>query len=115
MTGTVPLGVTVIQMEAVVHGWSAERDLIDKNVVNDKNERIGKIEDLIITPSADGKMPHASYAVIGVGGFLGIGRHDVVIPTEQLQIKENRILLPGATRDALKALPQFEYRKRGER
>jgi sporulation protein YlmC with PRC-barrel domain len=111
IAGRAPLGVTVIEMEAIVVGWSAKKDLLGKTVVNDKNERIGKVEDLIVSPGKDSKLPYASFAIIGVGGFLGIGRNDVAIPMEQLRIQDKRIVLPGATKDALKALPKFEYRK----
>jgi hypothetical protein len=52
-----------------------------------------------------------SYAIIGVGGFLGIDRHDVAIPAGQLKIQGGKLILPGATKDTLKALPKFEYAK----
>lgn len=112
IAGRAPLGVTVIEMETVVLGWSAKHALIDKAVINDKKERIGKVEDLIITPSKDSKLPHASFAIVGVGGFLGIGTKDVVIPLEQIKMQDGKLVLAGATKDALKALPEFKYQKR---
>jgi len=112
VAGRAPVGVTVVEMEAVVIGWSTRRDLFDKAVVNDKNEKIGKIDDLIISPSRDGSTPAASFVIIGVGGFLGIGKRDVAIPAEQLKLQNKQLLLPGATKDALKALPPFVYQKR---
>ena len=112
VAGRAPLGVTVIEMEAVVVGWSAKRDLLGKTVVNDKNEKIGKVDDLIISPNKDGNTPAASFAIIGVGGFLGIGKRDVAIPMEQLKLQNKQLTLPGATKDALKALPPFLYQSR---
>lgn len=112
VAGTAPLGVSVAEMEQVVLGWSAKHDLMGKTVINDKKEKIGKIEDLIIAPSGGQKLPYASIAIIGVGGFLGMGRHDVAIPTEQIKIEGANLVLPGATKDALKAIPQFQYRKK---
>lgn len=109
VAGAMPLGVTVTEMEAVVVGWSAKRNLLGKTVTNDKKERIGKIEDIIIAPSAGTKMPHASVVIIGVGGFLGMGRHDVAIPTDQIKVEGTNLVLPGATKDALKAVPEFKY------
>lgn len=108
VAGRAPLGVTVIEMEAIVVGWSAKRDLIGKTVVNDKSDKIGKIDDLIISPSKDGT-PAATFAIIGVGGFLGIGKRDVAIPTTQLKLHQKQLTLPGATKEALKALPPFVY------
>lgn len=112
VAGKTPLGVTVIEMEAVVVGWSTKRDLFGKTVVNDKNEKIGKVDDLIISPAKGGKTPAASFAIIGVGGFLGLGKRDVAIPTEQLTLQNKQLTLPGATKDALNAMPPFVYHKR---
>jgi sporulation protein YlmC with PRC-barrel domain len=47
-------------------------------VKNEQGERIGKIEDVIVSP--DGKV---TMAVLEVGGFLGIGDRRVAIPVEQ--------------------------------
>jgi sporulation protein YlmC with PRC-barrel domain len=112
VAGVAPLGVTVVEMETVVLGWSTKHDLIDKTVVNDKNEKIGKIDDLIISPHKDGNAPVATFAIIGVGGFLGIAKRDVAIPMEQLRLQNKQLTLPGATKDALKALPPFVYHKK---
>jgi sporulation protein YlmC with PRC-barrel domain len=112
VAGATPLGVTVTEMESVVVGWSAKRDLMGKTVMNDKKEKIGKIDDLILSPSSGTKMPHASVAIIGVGGFLGMGRHDVAIPTDQLKVEGGNLVLPGATKDALKAVPEFQYARK---
>jgi hypothetical protein len=43
---------------------------------------------------------------------LGFGKRDIAIPAEQLKIQNKQLVLPGATKDALKALPPFEYQKR---
>lgn len=111
VAGRAPLGVTVIEMEAIVVGWSAKRDLLGKTVVNDKNDKIGKIDDLIISPSK-GDAPAATFAIVGVGGFLGIGKHDVAIPMAQFKINNKQLTLAGATKDALKALPPFVYQRK---
>lgn len=117
-TGSVPvagrtnLGVAVIEMDAVISGWSVKNNLLRRAVVNEKNEKIGTVDDVIITPTADAKLSAASFAIVGVGGFLGIKRHDVVIPMEQLRLQDGQLVLPGATKEALKALRPFEYRRK---
>jgi sporulation protein YlmC with PRC-barrel domain len=50
------------------------------NVYNNNNEKIGDISELIIDQS--GKI---QAAVIGVGGFLGMGEHDVAVPFNELK------------------------------
>jgi hypothetical protein len=112
VAGKAPLGVAVVEMDAVVHGWSAKKDLLDKAVMNDQKEKIGKIEDLIVSRSTDAKLPIASFAIIGIGGFLGIGTNDVAIPMEQIKLQDKQLVLPGATKAALKALPRFEYARK---
>jgi sporulation protein YlmC with PRC-barrel domain len=112
VAGRATVGVAVVEMDAVIAGWSAKKDILKKAVVNDKNEKIGSISDVIISPSSDGTRPAASFAIIGVGGFLGIGNRDVAIPMEQIKLQDNHLVLPGATKDSLKNLPPFEYRKK---
>jgi sporulation protein YlmC with PRC-barrel domain len=103
VAGVVPLGATVIETEAVATGWRASK-LMHAEVYNDANQKIGKIDDFIVSP--DGKL---SMAVLDVGGFLGIGTHRVAIPVEQLGKVAPKVVLKGATKEALKALPEFRY------
>jgi hypothetical protein len=107
VAGRTVLGVTVVEMEAIILGWSARKDLLGKTVINDTKEKIGEIEDIIITPDSA-----ASFAIIGVGGFLGIGERRVAIPFQQIKLRNGALVLPGATKDALKALPEFKYAPR---
>lgn len=101
-----PVAIGVVELSIVAPAWSAKKDILGKHVYNDENQRIGKIEDILITPDNA-----VSFAIIGTGGFLGIGRHDVVIPIGQIQNQDGKFTLPGATKAALKALPAFKYSK----
>ena len=104
VAGVQPLELTVEAKALVLQGWRASK-LIGATVYNDKDERIGKIEDMIVSP--DGKV---SVAVIDVGGFLGIGQHRVAIPVDGFtDIKAKKLVLPKATKESLKALPEFSY------
>jgi sporulation protein YlmC with PRC-barrel domain len=105
-TATGVIGVSVEEQVMVARGWSMKKQILGKNVFNDKNEKLGKIEDVIVTPDKS-----LSYAIVGVGGFLGAGRHDVAIPINQLKADNDRFVIHGATKDTLKILPKFEYSK----
>ncbi len=105
--GETKLGVTVIELNDVIKGWSARRQILGHNVYNDKNEKIGEVEDIIITPER-----FASYAIVSTGGFLGIGSHDVAIPAAQLKVSNDRLVLAGATKEKLRAMPRFEYTRK---
>ena len=106
VAGVSPFGVTVTTMNTVVLGWSAKKAVLGKTVLNDLHQKIGTIDDVIITPENS-----VSFAIISTGGFLGLGKHDVAIPMNQIRAVNNEFILPGATKDALKVLPAFEYQK----
>jgi len=107
VAGSTSLGVTAEELRAVAVGWSAKKQVLGKTVYNENKEKVGAIDDLIIAPDRA-----VSFAIIGAGGFVGLGRHDVAIPVNQLkQADDGKILLPGATKQAIKAMPRFEYAK----
>ena len=104
VAGMQPLSLSVEATALVLQGWRASK-LIGASVYNDEDKRIGKIEDMIVSP--DGKV---SVAVIDVGGFVGIGTHRVAIPVDEFaDIKAKKLVLPKATKESLKALPKFSY------
>ena len=97
--------ITAVDVKEVATGLRASK-IIGSDVVNANKDSIGKIDDLII--SSD----HKLIAVISVGGFLGIGTKLVAVRYDDLQPTSNNagFILPGATKDGLKALPEFSYR-----
>jgi sporulation protein YlmC with PRC-barrel domain len=96
--------VVVVDVVAVAQGMRTD-DIKGKPVVNEKNEKIGTLDDLII-----GK-DRVLFAILQVGGFLGLGSHFVAVPYQSLKISQGpKIVLPGASKDALKNLPEFKYR-----
>jgi PRC-barrel domain len=105
VAGSTLIGVATAEMREVAVGWSAKHQILGKSVFfKDKNERIGAIDDIIVAPDKA-----VSYAIIGVGGFLGVARHDVAIPVSQLKLQDGKLVLPGATKEALKEAHEFEY------
>src|SRR5262245_16058574 len=95
--------LTKVDVVKVATGYRASK-VIGASVVNEGNDTVGKVDDIII--GQDGKSP---FVVLSVGGFLGMGNKLIVLPYEQLKAVEGKMLLPGATKDALKALPEFKY------
>ena len=84
-----------------ITGWSAKDDLMGKNVVNENDEKIGDIEDVVI--SSDGR---TMYLLVGAGGFLGLGSKNVAVPFDRFERRDDKILLSGYTKEQLKALPE---------
>ena len=97
------VNLTKVDVIKVATGYRASK-VIGASVVNEANDTVGKVDDVII--GQDGKSP---FVVLSVGGFLGMGTKLIVLPYEQLKATENKIVLPGATKDALKDLPEFKY------
>jgi sporulation protein YlmC with PRC-barrel domain len=104
VAGSTLIGVSVTEMRDVSTGWSTKRQILGQPVFNDKDERVGSIEDIIIAPDKA-----VSYTIINAGGFTGLTKHDVAIPVSQLKLVDNKLVLAGATKEALRASPPFEY------
>ena len=126
--------------------WRASK-LMGLDVYNDNNEKLGDVNEIILDKS--GKV---TAVVIGVGGFLGMGEHDVAVSMDKLKFVEEPVrtattttttttketkesttgtatapanstttrttntndwvpdhAVMSATKDQLKAMPQFKY------
>ena len=121
--------------------WRSSK-LIGVKIYNEQNERLGDVNEIIMDPA--GKV--MGY-VIGVGGFLGMGEHDIFVEPNKIKFVNepvrttaapanappaktdpamttrpasntaraaNEVWYPdhgvlSATKDQLKAMPQFKY------
>jgi sporulation protein YlmC with PRC-barrel domain len=99
--------LVVVDVAAVARGYRASK-LTGSNVMNDRDEKIGTLDDLIVGQ----EQPRMLFAILQVGGFLGMGGRLVAVPFESLKIdaRDGKITLPGASREQLKRLPEFVYR-----
>jgi sporulation protein YlmC with PRC-barrel domain len=102
--GTTTVDTHVTESTKLAMGWSVKKTLMGKTIYNDTGQKVGKVDDLIISP--DKKV---SYVIVGAGGFIGIGRHDVAIPVNQIQDQSGKLVMAGATKESIKALPEFTY------
>ena len=101
--------------------WRASK-LVGVNIYNEQNEKIGDVSDVILDSS--GKV---AGVVVGVGGFLGMGEHDVLMPMDKIKFSNesgktttgstssgSRQWYPDrgtvtATKEQLKAMQEFKY------
>ena len=122
--------------------WRASK-LIGVKIYNEQNERLGDINEIIF--DQNGK---AQGYVVGVGGFLGMGEHDIFVEPEKIKFVNEPVRttstapatgnppagaptttrnvsntgataradiwypdhgILSATKDQLKAMPQFKY------
>lgn len=93
--------------------------LIGLDVYNDKDENIGDINDVIL--GKDGKI---QLIVVGVGGWLGMGQHDVALAWDKVRFSDTPRkgdsadaergekpdhAMVNMTKEELKAMPAFKY------
>lgn len=86
-----------------IPGTSVKNTLIGKSVHNENDEKVGDVTDVILDSNGQ-----ATHVVVGAGGFLGMGQHDVAIPFDEIQRGEDQLTLSGYTKDQLKELPKVE-------
>jgi sporulation protein YlmC with PRC-barrel domain len=106
VAGSTTIGVPATEITTLTKGWSAQKQILGRPVHNDQDEKVGQVDDIIVAPDKS-----ISYAILGVGGFLGLGEHYVAIPFNQFKAGDGKFVLRGATKDVVKALPPFEYAK----
>ena len=89
------------------NGATGVSTYVDRNVYNNAGEKIGVINDLVIGPDAS-----IAAAVIGVGGFLGIGEKEIAVPFSGLKVMQRDNdwhVVIDATMETLRDAPAFEY------
>jgi len=86
-TATAPAPASVSQSAA----WRSSK-LIGLNVYNDQNEKLGDISEILFDKS--GKVEGI---VIGVGGFLGMGQHDIKVDMAKLKFVDEPVRTSATT------------------
>jgi hypothetical protein len=72
-------------------------------VFNAEGQEVGAIEDLVLDQN------QIAYAVVSVGGLLGLGEKRVAVPLDDLQLGEGETyLMSSATQDQLEQMPEYD-------
>jgi len=106
-SGAAALGLVIALAVSGAHAQSYQSrasQIIGKTVTNRMDQKIGTVDDLLIT--RDGRV---GQAVLSVGGFLGIGDKLVAVPYKEIG-KKGDALIYDRSADQLKAQPEFKYR-----
>lgn len=112
--------------------WRASK-LIGLDIYNEQNEKLGDVSEVLIDTNG-----RVTGLVIGVGGFLGLGQRDIMVTMDKLKFVNepmrttattgqnnptpapaprnadakwypDHAIMAGATKDALKNMPEFKY------
>jgi hypothetical protein len=94
--------VDVVQLAT---GYRASK-IIGSDVENSEKNKIGTVDDIIVSPANQ-----EPYAILSVGGFLGVGNRLVAVPFKDLHVADKRLRMEAASKDSLRALPEFQYAK----
>ncbi|HTR06073.1 MAG TPA: PRC-barrel domain-containing protein [Paraburkholderia sp.] len=99
-----PQSIAVQRMATVQSGTGYRASkLVGSDVYDNSGSKIGAIDDIVLeSPNA------GAFAILSVGGFLGMGEHLVAVPFDDLQISSRQIVL-RADKAQLKAMPEFKY------
>ena len=90
-TDKTPTAATATTVSTTASGQWRTSKMDGLKVYNEANENIGTINDLLMDKSGAIKI-----AVIGVGGFLGVGEHLVAVPYEKLKFVNEAVAYTGA-------------------
>ncbi len=115
---TAPSTTTASTTQQQTNQWRGSQ-LIGLDVYNNSDENIGDINDVIL--AKDGKI---ELIVVGVGGWLGMGQHDVALRWDQVSFSDQPRkgdtknaeagekpdhAMVNMTKEQLKNLPAFKY------
>jgi sporulation protein YlmC with PRC-barrel domain len=103
VAGTVKIPTDKGALQVVALGYRASK-FIHAPVYNVSGSKIGKVDDIILSPGHG-----ASYFIIDVGGFLGLGAKRIAVPSGLFKIVDKKAVLPGVDTNELKSLPAFSY------
>lgn len=76
-------------------------DLLGIPVLGSEDQRVGEIDYLVASNDTVN-------AIVGVGGFLGLGEHTVSIPLSEMQFTDDRELSVNLTGEQLRDMPEID-------
>jgi len=103
VAGTVKIPTDKGTLQGIALGYRASL-ILKSAVYNVEGKKLGNVDDIILTPSRG-----ASFFIIDVGGFLGIGSKRIAVPSADFKIIDKKVVLPGVDVAELKSLPVFTY------
>ena len=75
-------------------------DLVGRSVATESGDDVGEVDNI-------GIRGQTLVAIMGVGGFLGMGENDVAIPVDKLVLRRNELIVPQITESQLENMPQY--------
>lgn len=100
--GTAPMGGDDAMTQPQSLSEMTVGDLTGTDVMDAAGDSIGSVRDVV-------QGMGEAEAVIGIGGFLGIGRYDVALPLSELSFNAaDQVISVSMTREELEAMPEYD-------
>jgi sporulation protein YlmC with PRC-barrel domain len=99
-------GLAFAETSSLSTGHWLASDVYKADVYDTSENKIGNVTDLMIDSNGN-----VTAAIIGVGGFLGVGQKDVAIPFKELKVSTRDgkdWLVLNRTKDELKTMPAYD-------
>lgn len=77
--------------------------IIGMKVVNNNNDKLGEVDNMIVSAP-----DNILFAIVSVGGFLGIGEKLVAVPVDDLAFDKDKVVL-NVSKETMEAAPEFHY------
>lgn len=78
--------------------------VVNAAVYNEKGEEIGSVREILVKPGAG--QPEF---IVAVGPYTGRPGLHVTFPMSKMEVKGDKLMITGATRDALLSMPAFVF------
>lgn len=100
---SVPAGtITTTQIPSEFRTMRTE-ELVGKTVYNSAGEKVGNVEEIVVNRNT-----RTTAAVVGVGGFLGVGEKRIVVPLDRMRMQGDRMLAPNLTKDSANTMQAYQ-------
>jgi len=99
------VGLMSVDPLTIATGYRATK-VVGSAVLDEAGAKIGTVDDLIITPA-----DQVPFVILSVGGFLGMGEKHIAVLASAVDVVDGKIVLKGATKASLSALPAYIYTK----
>lgn len=88
---------------AEMQGTIRMSDLIGADVVSTTGEKLGDVDDVVMSPGGDTR-----YLLVGTGGFLELGEKYVPVRTDEVRVIDRDTLVLDVQETAFKTAPRFD-------
>lgn len=81
----------------------SDDEIVGKPILSRDGEEIGDVDEIVVDATTGDK-----FAVVDVGGFLGIGEKSIVVPLDELSLSNDDRIQSDLTRETLQTETEYD-------